>query len=195
MRSGKSSYLHSLFLLIFAGLMIAAPSVATGATETPVYSFTGGLDGSDPASQLVFDGSGSAYGTTVTGGTSNCGTVFKLTPAGGGQWQQSVLLSFDCFNGGKNPYGGVTLDTLGNLYGTTVAGGSGGVCSGDGCGVVYRQRDRAKMFALLFASLRRQRQLLSRFDEMRRVYRDALPVLSSKQKWETVLLPTASQHG
>jgi galactofuranosylgalactofuranosylrhamnosyl-N-acetylglucosaminyl-diphospho-decaprenol beta-1,5/1,6-galactofuranosyltransferase len=50
------------------------------------------------------------------------------------------------------------------------------------------------MFSLLFKSLRRQRQLLSRFDEMRRVYRVALPVLSSKQKWETALLPSA-EHG
>lgn len=69
------------------------------------------------------------------------------------------------------------------------------VTTADGCGVVYRQRDRRKMFRLLLSSLRRQRQLLSRFDEMRKVYRDALPVLSSKQKWETVLLPEASQHG
>jgi galactofuranosylgalactofuranosylrhamnosyl-N-acetylglucosaminyl-diphospho-decaprenol beta-1,5/1,6-galactofuranosyltransferase len=68
------------------------------------------------------------------------------------------------------------------------------VTTADGCGVVYRQRDRRKMFTLLLQSLRRQRQLLSRFDEMRRVYRDALPVLSSKQKWETALLP-AAQHG
>ena len=67
------------------------------------------------------------------------------------------------------------------------------VTTADGCGVVYRQRDRRKMFSLLLASLRRQRQLASRFDEMRKVYRDALPVLSSKQKWETVLLPTADQ--
>ena len=56
---------------------------------------------------------------------------------------------------------------------------------------VYRQRDRTKMFSLLFKSLRRQRQLARRFDEMRRIYRDALPVLSSKQKWETALLPAA----
>jgi galactofuranosylgalactofuranosylrhamnosyl-N-acetylglucosaminyl-diphospho-decaprenol beta-1,5/1,6-galactofuranosyltransferase len=70
------------------------------------------------------------------------------------------------------------------------------VTTADGCGVVYRQRDRRKMFTLLMQSLRRQRQLLSRFDEMRRVYRGALPVLSSKQKWETVLLPSAeSRHG
>ncbi|BBZ11497.1 glycosyltransferase [Mycobacterium branderi] len=62
------------------------------------------------------------------------------------------------------------------------------VTTADGRGVVYRQRDRSKMFSLLWQSLRRQRQLASRFDEMRRVYRGALPVLSSKQKWETVLL-------
>jgi galactofuranosylgalactofuranosylrhamnosyl-N-acetylglucosaminyl-diphospho-decaprenol beta-1,5/1,6-galactofuranosyltransferase len=63
------------------------------------------------------------------------------------------------------------------------------VTTADGRGVVYRQRDRAKMFALLWQSLRRQRKVALRFDEMRRVYREALPVLSSKQKWETVLLP------
>jgi galactofuranosylgalactofuranosylrhamnosyl-N-acetylglucosaminyl-diphospho-decaprenol beta-1,5/1,6-galactofuranosyltransferase len=68
------------------------------------------------------------------------------------------------------------------------------VTTADGRGAVYRQRDRAKMFALLWQSLRRQRQLLSRFDEMRRVYREALPVLSSKEKWETVLLPGQSAH-
>ena len=60
--------------------------------------------------------------------------------------------------------------------------------------MVYRQRDRRKMFSLLFASLRRQRRLASRFDEMRKVYRDALPVLSSKQKWEAALLPPAGKE-
>ena len=65
------------------------------------------------------------------------------------------------------------------------------VTTADGCGVVYRQRDRAKMFSLLFQSLRRQRLLARRFDAMRRAYRDALPVLSSKEKWETALLPAA----
>ena len=68
------------------------------------------------------------------------------------------------------------------------------VTTADGRGVVYRQRDRAIMFALLRASLRRQLRLARRFDRMRTLYRDALPVLSSKQKWETVLLE-ASPHG
>jgi len=56
---------------------------------------------------------------------------------------------------------------------------------------VYRQRDRAKMFELLSESAKRQVQLARRFNRMRKVYRDALPVLTSKQKWETVLLPSA----
>jgi galactofuranosylgalactofuranosylrhamnosyl-N-acetylglucosaminyl-diphospho-decaprenol beta-1,5/1,6-galactofuranosyltransferase len=62
------------------------------------------------------------------------------------------------------------------------------VTTADGRGVVYRQRDRAKMFALLRASMRQHVRLARRFNRMRRVYRGALPVLSSKQKWETVLL-------
>src|SRR5689334_5876671 len=68
------------------------------------------------------------------------------------------------------------------------------VTTADGRGVVYRQRDRAKMFELLRESLRRQFLLARKFNKMRRVYREALPVLSSKQKWETVLLE-ASPHG
>ncbi len=61
------------------------------------------------------------------------------------------------------------------------------VTTADGRGVVYRQRDRAKMFALLKTSLRQHLTLARKFNKMRRVYRDALPVLASKQKWETVL--------
>jgi galactofuranosylgalactofuranosylrhamnosyl-N-acetylglucosaminyl-diphospho-decaprenol beta-1,5/1,6-galactofuranosyltransferase len=69
------------------------------------------------------------------------------------------------------------------------------VTTADGRGVVYRQRDRAKMFALLGASVRRQVRLARRFNRMRKVYREALPVLSSKQKWETVLLESSPADG
>ena len=61
------------------------------------------------------------------------------------------------------------------------------VTTADGRGVVYRQRDRDKMFELLRESLKRQVRLARKFNRMRRVYRDALPVLTSKQRWETVL--------
>ena len=122
------------FVVALVALLGNVSSATT--TENVVYSFAG-QDGVDPAADLVFDAAGNAYGTTVSGGGANCGTVFKLTPSGS-QWLQTVLFSFDCFGSGKNPYGGVTLDAQGNLYGTTVAGGSGGVCAGDGCGVVYK---------------------------------------------------------
>jgi galactofuranosylgalactofuranosylrhamnosyl-N-acetylglucosaminyl-diphospho-decaprenol beta-1,5/1,6-galactofuranosyltransferase len=64
------------------------------------------------------------------------------------------------------------------------------VTTADGRGVVYRQRDREKMFELLRESLKRQALLARRFNRMRKVYREALPVLASKQKWEEVLLPS-----
>ena len=68
------------------------------------------------------------------------------------------------------------------------------VTTADGRGVVYRQRDRAKMFALLRASLRQHLRLARKFNRMRKVYRNALPVLSSKEKWETVLLEDSAAH-
>jgi uncharacterized repeat protein (TIGR03803 family) len=125
---------HSFFL---SALVIVLSAMSWAANnEQVVYNFTGGNDGGQPAAQLVFDSAGNMYGTSVVGGLFGCGTVFKLSFSGN-QWQETALYSFDCFATGKNPYGGVIFDSAGNLYGTTVAGGSGGVCSGDGCGVVY----------------------------------------------------------
>ena len=66
------------------------------------------------------------------------------------------------------------------------------VTTADGRGVVFRQRDRAKMFALLRASMRQHIRLARKYNRMRKVYREALPVLSSKEKWETVLLDTSA---
>jgi galactofuranosylgalactofuranosylrhamnosyl-N-acetylglucosaminyl-diphospho-decaprenol beta-1,5/1,6-galactofuranosyltransferase len=69
------------------------------------------------------------------------------------------------------------------------------VTTADGRGVVYRQRDRAKMLALLRQSMRQHVRLARKFNRMRKVYREALPVLSSKQKWETVLLESSPANG
>ncbi len=68
------------------------------------------------------------------------------------------------------------------------------VTTADGRGVVYRQRDRDTMFALLRESLKRQLLLARRFNRMRKVYRAAVPTLTSTPKWETVLLES-SVHG
>jgi len=95
-------------------------------TESVLYSFSG-ADGGNPLAGLVFDQTGNLCGTTVSGGTRNGGTVFKLTPKSGGGWTESVLHSFTGGGDGYSPFGGVVFDHAGNLYGTTYEGGHGSV--------------------------------------------------------------------
>ncbi|HEV3152641.1 MAG TPA: choice-of-anchor tandem repeat GloVer-containing protein [Candidatus Baltobacteraceae bacterium] len=119
----------------FESVGALVPANPAGAYQV-IYPFGGGLDGGNAATQLVFDSQGNAYGTTVQGGNAGCGTVFRLHLVSG-QWHETVLYNFGCFADGKNPHGGVVRDSLGNLYGTTVAGGLSGGCTGDGCGVIF----------------------------------------------------------
>ncbi len=118
-------------------------AVSTKSAEQVLYSFSGGNDGGDAASGLVIHGGGNLYGTTVVGGTYACGTIFKLAPQKSLPWHESVLYSFDCYGTGKTPYGGVTFDRKGSLYGSTVSGGSGGSCGSSGCGVVFQLTSQA----------------------------------------------------
>ena len=122
---------------IAAILLSTASMQPARAASKIVYAFAGLKFGGNPASDIVFDTAGNAYVTTVVGGKFGCGTVDRLTPASTG-WTPLALWAFTCFNDGKNPHGGVTLDAEGNIYGTTTAGDSGGICVGDGCGGVYR---------------------------------------------------------
>ncbi len=87
-----------------------------GWTESILYSFTGGEDGSGPKSGVIFDQAGNLYGTTLLGGAGARGTVFQLTHSVSG-WTESVLHSFG--SDGSGPYGGLIFDASGNLYGTT----------------------------------------------------------------------------
>lgn len=119
--------------VVFVFTAVILSGVAHAAAYKKVYNFAGGLDGSNPASSLTFDGAGNAYGTTAAGGDFDLGTVFMLTPSG----EEQVLYSFQGGGDGSDPHGGVILDAAGDLYGTAVAGGSGGLCAGDGCGVVF----------------------------------------------------------
>jgi uncharacterized repeat protein (TIGR03803 family) len=98
--------------------------------ETPIYSFTGGSDGDGPDTGMVFDQAGNLDGTTVEGGSSGWGVVYQLTPGSSG-WTENVLYAFTGGADGRFPESTVTIDSTGNLYGTTIAGGTG-------CGVVYQ---------------------------------------------------------
>jgi uncharacterized repeat protein (TIGR03803 family) len=90
-------------------------------TETLLYSFTDGDDGESPTSGLVADSSGNLYGTTSVGISPNAGAVFELSKKG----KFTVLHTFvDGAGDGDNPYGGLVIDSSGNLYGTTYDGGA-----------------------------------------------------------------------
>jgi uncharacterized repeat protein (TIGR03803 family) len=60
--------------------------------ETVLHSFAGVLqstnDGWGPNGGLTFDTSGNLFGTTGSGGRTDCGcgTVFEFMPAAGGKW-------------------------------------------------------------------------------------------------------------
>ena len=96
-------------------------------TESVLYSFTGGSDGENPQSSLIFDSLGNLYGTTPEGGAGGRGTVFELAPKVGGGWEESVLYTFcpgaKCADG-EDPLASLIFDQAGNLYGTTYAGGN-----------------------------------------------------------------------
>ena len=110
-----------------------SPNGNGGWTETVLHSFSYGTDGIYPSAGLIFDATGNLYGTTTEGGTGSgcgndgCGTVFELSPNGNGGWTETVLYSFcsqtNCTDG-ATPVAGLILDAVGNLYGTTNAGGN-----------------------------------------------------------------------
>ena len=110
-------------------------------SESTLYSFgSNGTDGTEPATNLIFDKMGNIYGTTLGGGTYGYGTVFKLSPPSGGteSWTERILWSFGNGMDGAYPSGGLVLDKQGNLYGTTIDGGAyGHAGKGRGYGTVF----------------------------------------------------------
>ena len=117
--------------------------VGPGGTETTLYTFAGGSDGSGPTG-LMADKAGDLFGTTGYGGNmkikqcekNGCGTVFELKPNG----QKTTLYAFKAGNDGWVAEGRVIADKAGNLYGTTMQGGGHTDCSVnyEGCGTVFK---------------------------------------------------------
>jgi uncharacterized repeat protein (TIGR03803 family) len=97
-------------------------TLAPDGTESVLYRFTGGVDGSGPAGTLVRDRHGNLFGTTMGGGAEGDGAVFKLAPDG----TETVLHSFSNGGDGGVPVGGLIADAKGRLYGTALNGGANG---------------------------------------------------------------------
>jgi uncharacterized repeat protein (TIGR03803 family) len=106
-------------------------------TETTLYTFSGNADGSYPFGGVVMDKSGTLYGTTSAGGASSAGTVFALDSAG----QFTTLYNFRDGTDGAEP-ASILLLHKGDLYGTTVLGGSG-------YGTVYKVNIKTRIETVL----------------------------------------------
>jgi uncharacterized repeat protein (TIGR03803 family) len=108
----------------FGTVFELSPMVGGGWNKTVLHNFNqDGTDGASPESTLVIDAAGNLYGTTYGGGAHDYGTVFELSPMAGGGWSETILHSFNNPGDGYYPVAGLTLDRVGNLYGTTVQGG------------------------------------------------------------------------
>jgi uncharacterized repeat protein (TIGR03803 family) len=120
-----------------SGTVFELSLTPTGWVHTVLYSFTGGADGGEPYKGVTVDGTGSLYGTAVTGGSGSCeggcGVVYKLTNSGG-IWTQRVIHAFTGGYDGSGPGARVTLDPSGNVYGMTPTGGAYGL------GTIYKLR-------------------------------------------------------
>jgi hypothetical protein len=119
-------------------------SIAYGASKLQLlYNFYGKYGSPNPTGLLASDQPGNLYGVETLGGTYGQGAVFELTKDTAGNWQQIVLYSFTGGTDGGQPQDGVTLDSAGNIYGTTIQGGavdSNPYCANqylNGCGVVF----------------------------------------------------------
>jgi uncharacterized repeat protein (TIGR03803 family) len=106
-----------------------SPSAGGQWMETFLHYFGAPGDGSRPAG-VVLDGHGNLFGTTQAGGKglgcyNGCGTVYELTPDGGGRWKEKILHNFRNLADGMEPQSSVVLNAAGNVFGTTWQGGTG----------------------------------------------------------------------
>jgi uncharacterized repeat protein (TIGR03803 family) len=112
------------------GVVFELSPTTHGWKESVLHRFASNISlGQNPMSGVIFDPVGNLYGTTADGGSTSCGsygcgTVYKLSPIGGGKWHEDVLHLFQGGNDGSGPLGNLVFDQAGNLYGTTCDGGA-----------------------------------------------------------------------
>jgi uncharacterized repeat protein (TIGR03803 family) len=106
------------------------PTASGSWSDTLVDGFNNGVTDGCATTSVIIDPAGNLYGSTCCGGEYGGGTVFELTPAPGGGWNETVLHKFGGTHGGI-PDGtglafGIIRDAAGNIYGTTAGGGEYG---------------------------------------------------------------------
>jgi len=120
---------------------------------TQLFTFTQGaggfLNGNNPADGFVEANDGLLYGITFNGGKQNDGVLFRISKAGTGfKVLHNFCSSAKCTDG-STP-NGLLLGQDGNLYGTTLQGGSSvGLCPSSGCGTIFRFEPTTGTFTVL----------------------------------------------
>lgn len=118
------------------GVVFKLSLAGDGWKESVLHEFVGGNDGQQPTAPLIFDSAGNLYGTTYSGGIGGVGTAFRLSKNSNGTWRESILHAFTEGDDGGGVNAGLLMDSEGNLYGTTLFGGTQtGSCPN--CGVVF----------------------------------------------------------
>jgi uncharacterized repeat protein (TIGR03803 family) len=136
-RDARSLVVNRALAVACVSMIFVGSAWAVNVSGKVLHSFSGN-DGATPTGHLAIDAHGNVFGTTSNGGvgsgcgSSACGVVYELSPSGNGT-TETILWTFTNGADGGGPQGGVILDGAGNLYGTTLYGGSG-----DGCGTVFQ---------------------------------------------------------
>jgi uncharacterized repeat protein (TIGR03803 family) len=113
----RGSTLAALVLVVVCGMLTVCPAQ----TYTVLHFFRGTSDGEFPVAGLIQDAAGNLYGTAARGTNAGpAGTLFKVTPEG----KFKVLHTFGSGLDGIGPSASLLIDALGDLFGTTVLGGT-----------------------------------------------------------------------
>jgi uncharacterized repeat protein (TIGR03803 family) len=119
------------------GTVFQLIETSSGWTANVIYQFTDGADGKFPMAGLVADKAGNLYGVTTVDGPNSGGTVFELSPSGGGSWTYQQVYALPdgdpkegycdlalTTEGCSGPWGTLLMDAAGNLYGASYANGA-----------------------------------------------------------------------
>jgi hypothetical protein len=124
--AGGANGAGTVFELVNTGT-VSSPSYAS--TPTTLVTFNGS-NGAIPFAGVIVDANGDLFGTTISGGANNDGTVFELVNIGtvSSPSYASTPTTLVTFNGsnGAIPFAGLIADAKGDLFGIADFGGPGG---------------------------------------------------------------------